>query len=233
MSDEILSAAFRIAEHVGHGDMVDETLASAVEFATVLLNCDECCTYVRQGSELVPWVWKHVNHGSLQRTALPIDEGLAAAMGRHRVPIAVSADSEKGAAFKTFEDWSRNPGETFVCAPFISRSQFLGAITLRYWKPRLYCREELKFLSSIGYIIGAELRISRLEQENANLLLELETRKLVERGKGILQRDFGMNEEDAYSALQRQSQQKKRPMKEIAQAIILGAEVRQSVIQSE
>lgn len=88
------------------------------------------------------------------------------------------------------------------------------------------------FLSSIAYIIGAELGVSRLQEENAKLLLELETHKLVERGKGILQRDLGMSDQEAYLALERQSSPKKRPMKEIAQAIILGAEVKQSVIQT-
>lgn len=233
MSDEILSSFCKIAEHVCKGDTVDETLASAVEFATVYLNCDECCTYVRQGDELVPWVWKHVTHGSLQRTALSIGDGFAAAAGKTRAPIAVSTDSAKSAAFKNFGDWSRNPGETFVCAPFLLRSQLVGAITLCHWKPRLYRQHEFRFLSSIGYIIGAELGISRLEEQNANLLLELETRKLVERGKGILQRDLGMSDHEAYLALQRQSQQKKRPMKDIAQAIVLSAEVRQSAIQHE
>ena len=233
MSDEILSGLCKIAEHVCKGDTVDETLASAVEYATVFLNCDECCTYVRQGDELLPWVWKHVNHGSLQLAALSINDGFAAVVGEHRAPIAVSADSVKGTAFKAFEDWSRNPGETFVCAPFLMRSQLVGVIALRHWKPRPYRRHEFKFLSSIGYMIGAELGISRMEQENANLLLELETRKLVERSKGILQRDLGISNQEAYLALQRQSQQKKQSMKDIAQAIILGAQVRQSAIQSE
>lgn len=123
MSDEILSAFCKIAEHVCKGDTLDEALASTVEFATVFLNCDECCTYIRQGDELVPWVWKHVNHGSLQRTALPIDNGFAAAVGAPRAPLAVSVDSVKGAAFKVFEDWSRNP---------LLRSQLVGAITLRH-----------------------------------------------------------------------------------------------------
>lgn len=59
--------------------------------------------------------------------------------------------------------------------------------------------------------------------------MELETRKLVERGKGILQRDLGLREHEAFLALQRHSQQKKRAMKEIGQAIILRAEVRQSM----
>jgi signal transduction protein with GAF and PtsI domain len=233
MSDEILSAFCKIAEHLCKGDTVDETLASAVEFATVFLSCDECCTYVRENDELVPWVWKHVNHGSLQRTALSINHGFAAAVGQHRAPIAVSTDSMKGTAFKPFEDWSRNSGEMFVCAPFLLHSQLVGAITIRHWKPRAYRRQEFQFLSSIGYMIGAELGISRMEEENANLLLELETRKLVERGKGILQRDLGMSEQQAYSALQRESEQRKRPMKDIAQAIILSAQVRQNVIQTD
>lgn len=233
MSDEILSAFCKIGEHVCNGDTVDETLASTIEFATVFLNCDESCAYVRQGDELVPWVWKHVNHGSLQRTALSINDGFVAAVGEHRAPIAVSAGSLKGVAFKDFEEWSRNPGETFVCAPFLSRSQLVGAITIRHWKPRWYRRQEFMFLSSIAYIIGAELGVSRLEEENAKLLLELETHKLVERGKGILQRDLGMSDPEAYLALERQSHQEKRSMKEIAQAIILGAEVKQSVSQTE
>ena len=160
MSDEIRSAFCKIGEHVCNGDTVDETLANTVEFATVFLNCDECCTYVRQDEELVPWVWKHVNHGSLQRTALSINDGFTAAVGEHRAPIAVSVGSMMDTAFKNFEQWSRNPGETFVCAPFLSRSQLVGAITIRHWKPRLYRRQEFIFLSSIGYIIGAELGVS-------------------------------------------------------------------------
>ena len=233
MLEEIFAAFYKIADHVSKGDTVDETLASAVEFATVFLECDECCTYVRQGSELVPWVWKHVKNGYLERTSLPVDSGFAAAVQIQRVPIAGSGDSTNGATFKAFAEWSRNPGETFVCAPFLSRSQLVGALTLRHWRPRVYRRHELQFLSSIGYMVGAELGIDRLQRENADLLLELETRKLVERSKGILQRDLRISEAEAYSALHRQSQQKNRPMKDIAQAIILNAEVRQNLIQMD
>jgi AmiR/NasT family two-component response regulator len=68
--------------------------------------------------------------------------------------------------------------------------------------------------------------MARLETENTNLSQQLETRKVVERAKGILQRDLGLNEEQAYLALQRQSRQKRKPMKEVAEAIVLSDEVR-------
>ncbi len=222
MSDELLAALQKIADHISRGDTVDETLASVVEFVTVFLGCDECCTYVRQGDKLVPWVWKHTKHGSLERTALPVDCGFIAAVQRHRAPIAVVADSVKGATFKGFDQWSTNPGETFVCVPFLLRRQLLGAITLRHWRPRPYRRFEFRFLSSIGYMLGAELGIARLEKQNSDLVLELETQQLVNSAKGILPHDLGMSESKAYLALPRQNLQKKPPLREVAEAIFLG-----------
>jgi uroporphyrinogen-III synthase len=132
-----------------------------------------------------------------------------------------------------FDDWSEDPGETFIGVPFLSRSSLMGAITLEHGHPRPYTNLELQFLSSIGHLLGAELRLSHLHKEKADLLLELETRKLVERGKGILQRDLGLSEHETLLALQHQSQQKKRPMRKVARAIIPNAEVRQSVVQPE
>jgi AmiR/NasT family two-component response regulator len=52
--------------------------------------------------------------------------------------------------------------------------------------------------------------------------MELQTRKLVERGKRIVQRELGLSEHEALLVLQRQSQQRMK-------AIILSAEVRQSI----
>jgi uroporphyrinogen-III synthase len=50
----------------------------------------------------------------------------------------------------------------------------------------------------------------------------------VERAKGILQRDLGLSEEQAYLALQKQSRQKRKAMREVAEAIILSEEVREN-----
>ena len=57
--------------------------------------------------------------------------------------------------------------------------------------------QELRLLLSIGHLVGAELRLLDLENEKSELLLELEKRKLVERGKGILERELGLSEQEA------------------------------------
>jgi len=84
---------YRIADHLADGDTLDEVLASVVDFAVRLAHCDECYAYVRKGTYLVPWVSKHVAHPSLDRAALPIDSGFAAALSSRHAPIAVSDKS--------------------------------------------------------------------------------------------------------------------------------------------
>ena len=87
-------------------------------------------------------------------------------------------------------------------------------------------------ISTAGFLVGAEIEMARLESENTHLSQKLETRKIVERAKGILQRDLSLDEEQAYLALQRQSRQKRKAMKDIAEAIVLSDEVKGDVGRS-
>ena len=50
---------------------------------------------------------------------------------------------------------------------------------------------------------------------------QLETRKLVERAKGILQYKFKLTEEEAYLRLRNECRRLRRPMRDLAEAIIL------------
>jgi K+-sensing histidine kinase KdpD len=73
-----------------------------------------------------------------------------------------------------------------------------------------------------------ERQRERLESEKSALSGQLEARKLIERAKGILQREMKIGEEEAYRALQRQSQQMRKSMKEIAESVILSEEINRS-----
>jgi AmiR/NasT family two-component response regulator len=60
-----------------------------------------------------------------------------------------------------------------------------------------------------------------LEKEVGDLKLALETRKLVDRAKGILMDSQGMTEAEAFRKIQKMSMNIRKPMKEVAEAIIL------------
>ncbi|MGH2361126.1 MAG: ANTAR domain-containing response regulator [bacterium] len=63
-------------------------------------------------------------------------------------------------------------------------------------------------------------QIQALRGEVEDLEASLETRKVVERAKGILMRKLGIQEAEAFNRIQRESRNTRRPMKEIAQSII-------------
>lgn len=69
-----------------------------------------------------------------------------------------------------------------------------------------------------------------LETEKTALSDKLETRKVVDRAKGVLQRELRISEEEAYRTMQRESQQRRKSMKEIAESIILNDEMRRGSV---
>jgi K+-sensing histidine kinase KdpD len=79
---------------------------------------------------------------------------------------------------------------------------------------------------SIAELQENERRREQLESEKSVLSVQLETRKLVERAKGILQRELKIGEDEAYRTMQRQSQQMRKSMKEISESIILNDELK-------
>lgn len=66
-----------------------------------------------------------------------------------------------------------------------------------------------------------------LEKEVGDLQLALETRKAVDRAKGILMDTQGLNEAEAFRKIQKMSMNTRKPMKEVAEAIILAHEAGQ------
>ena len=78
---------------------------------------------------------------------------------------------------------------------------------------------------------AVELAISRFEEfmslrkENEDLKKTLEARKAIERAKGVLMKNQRLSEAEAFSLIQKKSMDMRKPMVEIAQAIILAEEM--------
>jgi two-component system, response regulator PdtaR len=62
--------------------------------------------------------------------------------------------------------------------------------------------------------------LAALESEVAELTERLETRKLVDRAKGILQTKFGLSEPDAFRWIQKAAMDKRTSMREVAKVVI-------------
>jgi len=84
---------------------------------------------------------------------------------------------------------------------------------------------EGQLLATLALALANYQRQVALDRELDKLQRQLETRKVVDRAKGLLMKHFGLNEEEAFRRIQKQSMDRGKPMKAIAEAIILAFEV--------
>lgn len=84
----------------------------------------------------------------------------------------------------------------------------------------------VKPFSKSDVVPAIEMAVSRfnelkaLEQEVADLTTRLETRKLVDRAKSILQTQYGLTEPAAFRWIQKTSMDRRLSMQQVAEAVI-------------
>jgi len=84
----------------------------------------------------------------------------------------------------------------------------------------------VKPFSKSDVVPAIEMAVSRftelktLEQEVADLSLRLETRKLVDRAKSVLQTEYGLTEPAAFRWIQKTSMDRRLSMQQVAEAVI-------------
>jgi signal transduction protein with GAF and PtsI domain len=215
-----------VGSRMATADALHDVLARVVDFAATLIKCDSCFVYVLENDELVLRASKNPHEEVVDRLKLQVGQGITGWVAEHLQPVAVSHKASSDPRFKFFNELPEDTFEAFLSVPLLSGGRVVGVLNVQNRQQHTYSPRQIQLLSTIGFLVGAEIELARLESENSNLSEQLKTRKLVERAKGILQRELKVTEEQAYLALQRQSRQKRKSMKEIAEAIVLSDEVK-------
>lgn len=196
-------------------------LKEVVEFASSVVKCDSCFVYVLEGDELILRASRNTHPEVVGRLRLKLGQGITGWVAKHRQPVIVAQNAYSDSRFQLFNELPEDRFESFLSVPLLSRGRVVGVVNLQNRAPYRFSLHEIILLSTIGLLVGAEVEMARLEKENLELAHRLEARKLVERAKGILQQDLKIGEEQAYLMLQRQSQQLRLSMKDVAQAVVL------------
>lgn len=85
---------------------------------------------------------------------------------------------------------------------------------------------EQEIVPAIEIALARFNEFRELEKEVGDLNETLETRKVVDRAKGILMDSQGLTEQEAFRKIQKMSMNTRKPMKEIAQAIVLAQDAK-------
>ncbi len=85
--------------------------------------------------------------------------------------------------------------------------------------------KESELVPAIEVALARFKEFRSLEQQVGGLKETLETRKLVERAKGLLMDTQGLKEAEAFRRIQKLSMDKRKSMREVAEAILLAHEI--------
>jgi uroporphyrinogen-III synthase len=205
----------------------NEVLNEVVECAVAVVTCDSCFVYLLEGDELVLRASKNSHPEAIGKLKVKLGQGITGWVAKHRQPVVVARNAAFDPRFQFFNELPEDRFEAFLSVPLLSRGRVVGVINLQNIASHDYSEREISLISTVGFLVGAEIEMARLEKEKSQLADRLELRKLIERAKGILQDDLKISEREAYLMLQRQSQHRRKSMKDIAEAVMLSQAVKQ------
>jgi uroporphyrinogen-III synthase len=229
-----LTALHRVSRIVSSELSLDEMLGEIVGLTSQISGCDACLVYLVEFStdEFVLRASQVPHARDLGNLRMKAGEGVTGWVAQHQSPVALSSKAAADSRFKLFPALVEDTYEAFLSVPIVTKGKTIGVINVHHRDRHDHTQEEVRTLEFIGEQMGTAIAKSLLEEENSRLTEEsaemkrqLETRKVVERAKGILQRQLSLTEEDAYLRMRNESRRLRRPMKELAEAIILAEEL--------
>jgi uroporphyrinogen-III synthase len=216
----------QVSSRIAAADPLHVVLGSIVEFVTTVIPCDSCFIYVLEQGKLVLRASKNPHADLVDHLGVQLGQGITGWVAENREPVAIASNASNDPRFMIFRSLPEDHFEAILCTPILRASKVVGVINLQHRFTYQHTENEVRLLSTLGFLVGAEIERARLETENVQLANRLESRKAVERAKGVLQRDLGMSEDEAYRTMQKESRQRRISMQDIAEAILLGDDLK-------
>lgn len=224
----------RISSIVSSELSLDEMLGEIVGLTVQVTECDACLVYLleRESGEIVLQASQVPHAADLGTLRMKMGEGVTGWVVEHKSVVALASNAGSDRRFKRFPGLIEDTYEAFLSVPLISRGDVIGVINVHHRQEHDHSADEVALLTFVGEQMGGAISKAALSDQNAKLLEEtqemkrqLETRKLVERAKGILQQKYSLSEEEAYLRLRNESRRLRRPMRDLAEAIILAEDL--------
>ena len=176
--------------------------------------------------ELIIRATQSISESYNKKSPLKVGEGIAGKAALEKRPIAVyDVTQEKEYKYK---DIAENEGlASLLCVPLMVKGRVIGVINLYTSKPHKFTNNEVHMLTAIANQAAMVIENTELMVKSKIIQEELETRKLVEKAKGILMKEQGLSESDSYRTIQKYSMDSRKSMHQVAEAIVMAQAVKE------
>ncbi len=159
-----------------------------------------------------------------KKPPLGIGEGIAGKVVQKN-QSAVVYDVKKEEEYKYKNIAEKEGLYSLLCVPLSVKGKTIGVINCYTSFPHHFTKTEINVLTSVANQAAVSIENTELMVKTRVIQEELETRKLIERAKDILMEKLHISGEEAYRRIQKKSMNTRKPMQEIAEAVMLISEI--------
>ncbi|HUA58019.1 MAG TPA: GAF domain-containing protein [Verrucomicrobiae bacterium] len=217
-----MEALAGLARTIAEQNYLDNILQSISEMVAEIFDAPVCSIMLvdEDRRELVISAARCSSPDYLHKMPLRIEDSLIGRVVREARPIVVPHVLEEKQY--RYPELARRAGlASLLSAPLIAREKVIGTINIYTRDMHHFSDDEVGFVKVVAGQAAIAAENARLMSEALEMKRTLEVRKLVERAKGILQHKHSLTEEEAYLRLRNESRRLRRPMRDLAEAVIL------------
>ncbi len=222
-----IEALSKVANLITSGLYLEELLRLIVHVTAEIMNSKVSSLMLLDPDkkELVVRATQSISEAYNKKPNIKLGEGIAGIVARDNKPIFI-LDVKKDNRYLN-QDIAKKEGLcSLASVPLTVKGRVIGVLNCYTSKKHKFTKPELDVLTALANqaavaIENAELSLRARSAEEALL-----NRKLVERAKDILSQEANILPSEAYRLIQKQSMDKRKSMREIAEAIILAKEIK-------
>ncbi len=221
-----LEALSEISEAITSDTYLDDILRLIVVVTAKVLGSPICSLMLlnEETGELEIRATQAVSEAYLSKAPVRIGKGVSGRAAKEDRPIDV-LDVKEDETFINKEVAIAENLCSLLSMPMSVRGRVLGVINCYTSVPHEFTDEEKTILATVANQAAMAIENTQLVMKAKLVEEELEARKLIERAKDILMEERGISGYEAFQAMRRKSMDTRKPIREIAEAIILAHEV--------
>ena len=217
-----LEAISKVSRSITSSLCLDDILKLIVTVTAETMNSKICSLMLLNEKEgaLALKATQSMSDAYNKKPPLKLGEGISGKVALLNKPIVVY-DISKEAEYKSKDIAVKEGLKSLLSVPIAVKGRVIGVLNNYTSFSHKFTEDEINILTTIANQAAILIENADLMVKTRAIQEELETRKLIERAKGILMREQSLSEEEAFRKIQKQSMDLRKSMREISEAVIL------------
>lgn len=217
----------KVSQSITSVDYLDEILSLIVVVTAEMLNSKICSIMLldQKGNELVMKAAQSLSEDYKKKPNIKVATSMMGEVLKTKKSLVIY-DVQKESRYQLRDLAVKEDLTSLLAVPMIVKDKAIGVINIYTKKLHHFTQEEIKVLQMVANQAAVAVENTKLVEESVKAKEALETRKVIERAKGIIMKMRGLDEESAYRLIHKKSMDSCRSMKDIAESIILMDELK-------